>query len=87
MKQMEHSYKGGEKFLVNDLKTIVSKARSKAFAAVNHSLVERNWRIGKRIVEEEQNGEARAEYASISLKWHPQHLQRNLGKGSLRQTS
>ena len=53
MKQMEHSYKGGEKFLVNDLKTIVSKARSKAFAAVNYSLVERNWRIGKRIVEEE----------------------------------
>ena len=29
MKQMEHSYKGEEKFLVNDLKTIVSKARSK----------------------------------------------------------
>ena len=55
MKQMEHSYKGEEKFLVNDLKTIVSKARSKAFAAVNYSLVERNWRIGKRIVEEEQN--------------------------------
>ena len=52
MKQMEHSYKGEEKFLVNDLKTIVSKARSKAFAAVNYSLVERNWRIGKRIVEE-----------------------------------
>lgn len=25
MKQMEHSYKGEEKFLVNDLKTIVSK--------------------------------------------------------------
>lgn len=62
MKQMEPSYKGEEKFLVNDLKTIVSKARSKAFAAVNYSLVERNWRIGKRIVEEEQNGEARAEY-------------------------
>ncbi len=46
MKQMEPSYKGEEKFLVNDLKTIVSKARSKAFAAVNYSLVERNWRIG-----------------------------------------
>lgn len=26
MKQMEHSYKGEEKFLANDLKTIVSKA-------------------------------------------------------------
>ena len=50
MKQMEHSYKGEEKFLVIDLKTIVSKAKNNAFAAVNYSLVERNWRIGKRIV-------------------------------------
>ena len=79
MKQMEHSYKGEEKFLVNDLKTIVSKARSKAFAAVNYSLVERNWRIGKRSRTEPhvQNTE------SILLRWHPLHLQRNLGKASL----
>lgn len=28
MKQMEHSYKGEEKFLVIDLKTIVSKAKN-----------------------------------------------------------
>ena len=35
--------------LVNDLRSIVSKARSKAFATVNYSLVERNWRIGQRM--------------------------------------
>lgn len=81
MKQMEHSYKGGEKFLVNDLKTIVSKARSKAFAAVNYSLVERNWRIGKRIVEEEQNGEARAEYGKHIIEVASTALTEEFGKG------
>lgn len=81
MKQMEHSYKGEEKFLVNDLKTIVSKARSKAFAAVNYSLVERNWRIGKRIVEEEQNGEARAEYGKHIIEMASAALTEEFGKG------
>ena len=81
MKQMEHSYKGEEKFLVNDLKTIVSKARSKAFAAVNYSLVERNWRIGKRFVEEEQNGEARAEYGKHIIEVASAALTEEFGKG------
>ena len=81
MKQMEHSYKGGEKFLVNDLKTIVSKARSKAFAAVNYSLVERNWRIGKRIVEEEQNGASRAEYGKHVIEIASAALTEEFGKG------
>ena len=81
MKQMEHSYKGEEKFLVNDLKTIVSKARSKAFATVNYSLVERNWRIGKRIVEEEQNGEARAEYGKHIIEVASAALTEEFGKG------
>lgn len=62
MKEPGKKYNDEENMLVNDLRSIVSKARSKAFAAVNYSLVERNWRIGQRIVEEEQNGASRAEY-------------------------
>ena len=81
MKQMEHSYKREEKFLVNDLKTIVSKARSKAFAAVNYSLVERNWKIGKRIVEEEQNGASRAEYGKHVIEIASAALTEEFGKG------
>ena len=81
MKQSEHPYKGEETFLVNDLKTIVSKARSKAFAAVNYSLVERNWRIGKRIVEEEQNGAARAEYGKHIIEVASAALTEEFGKG------
>ena len=62
MKEPGKKYNDEDNMLVNDLRSIVSKARSKAFAAVNYSLVERNWRIGQRIVEEEQNGASRAKY-------------------------
>ena len=49
MKEPGKKYNDEDNVLVNDLRSIVSKARSKAFAAVNYSLVERNWRIGQRM--------------------------------------
>ena len=49
MKQPGKKYNDEDNMLVNDLRCIVSKARSKAFATVNYSLVERNWRIGQRM--------------------------------------
>ena len=67
--------------LVNDLRSIVSKARSKAFAAVNYSLVERNWRIGQRIVEQEQNGASRAEYGKHVIEVASAALTEEFGKG------
>ena len=42
MKELGKKYNDEDNMLVNDLRSIVSKARSKAFAAVNYSLVERN---------------------------------------------
>ena len=44
MNEPGKKYNDEDNMLVNDLRSIVSKARSKAFAAVNYSLVERNWR-------------------------------------------
>lgn len=70
-----------DNMLVNDLRSIVSKARSKAFAAVNYSLVERNWRIGQRIVEEEQNGASRAEYGKHVIEVASAALTKEFGKG------
>ena len=49
MKQLNKKYNDEDNMPVNDLRSIVSKARSKAFATVNYSLVERNWRIGQRM--------------------------------------
>ena len=81
MKQPGKKYNDEDNMLVNDLRSIVSKARSKAFAAVNYSLVERNWRIGQRIVEEEQNGASRAEYGKHVIEIASAALTEEFGKG------
>ena len=81
MKQPRKKYNDEDNMLVNDLRSIVSKARSKAFAAVNYSLVERNWRIGQRIVEQEQNGASRAEYGKHVIEIASAALTKEFGKG------
>ena len=81
MKQLNKKYNDEDNMLVNDLRSIVSKARCKAFAAVNYSLVERNWRIGQRIVEQEQNGASRAEYGKHVIEVASAALTEEFGKG------
>lgn len=81
MKQPGKKYNDEDNMLVNDLRSIVSKARSKAFAAVNYSLVKRNWRIGQRIVEQEQNGASRAEYGKHVIEVASAALTEEFGKG------
>ena len=81
MKEPGKKYNDEDNMLVNDLHSIVSKARSKAFAAVNYSLVERNWRIGQRIVEQEQNGASRAEYGKHVIEIASAALTEEFGKG------
>ena len=81
MKEPGKKYNDEDNMLVNDLRSIVSKARSKAFAAVNYSLVERNWRIGQRIVEQEQNGTSRAEYGKHVIEVASAALTKEFGKG------
>ena len=81
MKEPGKKYNDEDNILVNDLRSIVSKARSKAFTAVNYSLVERNWRIGQRIVEEEQNGASRAEYGKHVIEVASAALTKEFGKG------
>ena len=51
-----------------EIRGILQSARSKAQTAVNSAMVEAYWLIGKRIVEEEQQGKERAEYGKQLLK-------------------
>ena len=81
MKEPSKKYNDEDNMLVNDLRSIVSKARNKAFTAVNYSLVERNWRIGQRIVEQEQNGASRAEYGKHVIEVASAALTEEFGKG------
>lgn len=47
---------------ISEIKLILEQARQKAYQAVNSAMVEAYWLIGKKIVEEEQNGKEKAEY-------------------------
>lgn len=50
--------------LVSDIRTIVEQGLQTAYQNVNTVIVLTYWQVGRRIVKEEQNGEARAEYGS-----------------------
>jgi len=66
---------------VNEIKQILEQARNKAYSAVNSAMVSAYWLIGKRIVEEEQQGNERAEYGKGLLKALALVLQTEFGKG------
>ena len=53
---------------ITEIKQILAQARQYAYSAVNSAMVEAYWLVGKRIVEEEQNGEDRAAYGKEILK-------------------
>lgn len=66
--------------LINEIKSILKNAQTKAISAVNSAMVFAYWEIGKRIVEEEQNGNEKADYGTFLLKELAQNLSVDLGK-------
>lgn len=53
---------------IGDIKRLVEQGRNAAYGAVNAMMIETYWRIGQRIVEQEQNGKERAEYGTQLIK-------------------
>lgn len=66
---------------ISEIRNILAQARMKAYQSVNSAMVEAYWHIGKRIVEEEQNGKERAEYGEALLKNLSVALTKEFGKG------
>lgn len=66
---------------IRDVREIVSQARQQAYSAINSAMVEAYWKMGKRIVEEEQQGQARADYGKQLLKSLSKALTEEFGKG------
>ena len=64
-----------------DIKQILQTARIKAQKAVNTAMVEAYWLIGKRIVEEEQEGKVKAKYGKRLLENLSISLSQDFGKG------
>ena len=60
---------------------ILKNARKQAKMALNISMVYSYYEVGRMIVEEEQNGEQRAEYGKAILKELSKRLTESLGKG------
>ncbi|MBQ0161794.1 MAG: DUF1016 family protein [Treponema sp.] len=67
--------------LYNDISSILKNARENAYKAVNFAMVTSYWSIGKLIVEDEQNGNARAEYGKAVLEQLSEKLTAEFGKG------
>ncbi len=64
-----------------EIKQILVNARQQAYTAINAAMVEAYWLIGKRIVEEEQQGEDRAAYGKELIKSISTELTSEFGKG------
>lgn len=54
--------------LVNDIRSIIEQGRKMAYAAAGQAAIATFWNVGRRIVEEEQNGNARAEYGAKLIR-------------------
>ena len=73
-----------EEILANyiiEIKAILTEARLQAYKAINTAMVEAYWKIGQRIVLEEQNGKERAEYGKEIIKSLSVALTAEFGKG------
>ncbi|MEI6089027.1 MAG: PDDEXK nuclease domain-containing protein [bacterium] len=70
-----------ETSLYSDVLQILQTARQKAYSAINTAMVEAYWLMGKRIVEEEQQGEHKANYGEAILKNLSIALTTEFGKG------
>ena len=64
-----------------DACNIIETAQKVAYSAVDLTLVHRNWLLGKRIADEELNGESRAEYGAEVIKKLSKFLNAQYGRG------
>jgi predicted nuclease of restriction endonuclease-like (RecB) superfamily len=70
-----------ENDLYNAISQVLISARQNAYKAVNFAMVQAYWNIGRLIVEDEQNGEKRAEYGKKVLDDLAKRLTADVGKG------
>ena len=64
-----------------NIKQVVEQARGQVKQTVNSAMVQAYWHIGRLIVEDEQQGKARAEYGKAQLKQLAKQLATEFGKG------
>ncbi|MBR5709378.1 MAG: DUF1016 family protein [Thermoguttaceae bacterium] len=66
---------------LSEICSIIRQGRENSGIAVNRIMIDSYWLLGKRIVNEEQNGENRAQYGKQILKIASDELTKRFGKG------
>ena len=66
---------------VSDVRLIIQQAQQNAVRSVDFCRVQMYWKLGKRILEEEQHGKARAEYGTYLIKNLAQQIEPEYGSG------
>ncbi len=62
-----------------DISAIIEQGRRQAYTVANQAIVLTYWQVGRRIVEEEQHGEARAQYGTGLIKTLAEQLTPKFG--------
>ena len=81
MSSIEKHNTSSEPIFVSDIKTIIEQGRRQAYASVNEAMINTYWQIGRRIVEQEQQGSGRAGYGKELLKTLSAELTHEYGGG------
>jgi predicted nuclease of restriction endonuclease-like (RecB) superfamily len=66
---------------IQEIKQILINARQQSYRAINTAMIEAYWKIGQRIVLQEQNGKEKANYGEALLKELSKNLSTEFGKG------
>lgn len=67
--------------VISDIRDIITEGRNSAYSAASAAMIMTYWNIGKRIVEQEQSGENRAEYGKRLISSLSDELTKEFGKG------
>lgn len=66
---------------IQEIKQILITARQQSYRAINHAMIEAYWKIGQKIVVQEQNGKEKANYGEAVLTELSKNLSAEFGKG------
>ena len=69
------------KELISEIRSIIESSRANAVRSVDFCRVQMYWQIGRRIVEKEQGGQARAEYGKGLIKNLAKEIEPEYGSG------
>ena len=66
--------------IITDIKDIISSGQKIAYNATNKAMIHTYWHVGKRIVEQEQSGNERAQYGQALIDALADELTKEYGK-------